>query len=57
MKNLDELAPPMLLVYGEIYVGREWTELGLSLQGEGGMCEPLEVNCRKISAFTLFDDV
>ena len=44
------------LKFCEIYVGREWTELGLSVQGEGGMCEPLEVNCRKISAFTLLDD-
>ena len=45
MKTLDELAPPMQPVYGGICQGRGWTELGgLSLQGGGGVCEPLEVN-------------
>ena len=41
MKTLDELAPPMLPVYGGICQGRGWTVLGLSLQGGGGVCEPL----------------
>ena len=44
MKTLDELAPPMQPVYGGMCQGRGWTELGLSLPGGGGVCEPLEVN-------------
>ena len=57
MNILDKIVPPMLSVYGGICQRRGWTDLGLSLLGGGGMCEPLEVNCRKISAFTLLDDV
>ena len=44
MEILDELVPPMLLVYGGICQGRGRTDLCLSLLGEGGVCEPLEVN-------------
>ena len=44
MKTLDELATPMLPVYGGIWQGSGWGELGLFLQGGGGVCEHFEMN-------------